>query len=909
MKPASLSGRVTKRADGTAIAGAVVSIARAELVSQLLSANEPPLVAITDAQGTWTLTPVLPGTYFVAASAVGFLPSSRAKLVVESADDQKGIDLALDAGGLVVSGTVTDILGGPVADARVTVKRGDIPDLGGSPDYVAVTKTDGTYAMSVAPGNYDARATHDDYRSQSHSVEVAAEPVTVDFTLTPGGVIRGVVVARDSGKPVPGAFLIADGGSGRGGGGATARADDSGAFVMRGLSPGALQLKAQGPGYASSSPTVVELAIGEQVDGVRVLVDRAYSVYGNVVRKGKPTEGVPGVQLGLFSIGTQQFGFALEPTDAQGAFVIHGLRPASYMLFAGGENNVPEIGTSIAVVDKDLTGVVVEMEAGVTLTGRVDPPVAGARVSLTLAGSLNLLNMFQIAKAALIHAETDATGAFTVRNAPRGAFELVAHAPNGDSGKLPLLIGDVDQQGLVIKLSPRASISGRVVDDNGVAVSGERVRAKRTDGDEEHVKIDFNQLRGTGATTRKDGSFSIIGLEAGTYELTVEGMTMAGAKSEKSEETKVADGQQVTGVTLRVEARDGVIRGTVIGTDRRPVADAWVSAQGHEDRFGSSTPVVTGGDGRFTLEKLRRGSYTVVATGPKGASRGEVKDVKTGTTTTVTLAPLGTLAGTVTLDRAPLKQYEIDCDGPGSPDHESVDAADGSYQFEHLTPGSYTCTVTASAGSAKGTIDVPTGPAKLDLVVERWGILTGKVVDILTHDPVPDVLVLAEGQGAQMIADVIGGTAPKTDARGAFTLSQVAPGSGKLVVTSSTTLLGGEPLSTKSYTVTSGQTVDLGTIEIVAPRKTEAGTFGFGTSIDNDKLVVSSVKDDGPGAAAGVRQGDAITAINGTPVTTLTPTIAQQIVSSGTVGIGVTVQLTLDRAGTPASATVTSVKW
>ena len=78
---------------------------------------------------------------------------------------------------------------------------------------------------------------------------------------------------------------------------------------------------------------------------------------------------------------------------------------------------------------------------------------------------------------------------------------------------------------------------------------------------------------------------------------------------------------------------------------------------------------------------------------------------------------------------------------------------------------------------------------------------------------------------------------------------------------------------------------------------------------DNNAILVSSVKDGGPASLAGIKEGDKITAVSGTPVSTLTPMIASQLLASGSVGVGDTVTLTIDRVGTAATATLTSVKW
>jgi hypothetical protein len=528
----------------------------------------------------------------VSAAATGFLPNTRTKLAVAAGEQRKGVDIALTAGGTIVRGTVTDVGGGPIPEARVTATRSRKPDLSGKSDFIAITNPDGKYEITLADGEYSLAATHDDYTNDSERIELEGHPLTVDFQLVPGAVIRGQVVARDSGKPVPGALVRADGSGRAGDGNSVAFADDGGNFTLKGLDSGSVEVNALGRGYASNTPTTVAVGIGEQIDGVKVLVDRAYSISGRVVRKRKPDQGLPGVTIGAFSIAAKSFGIALEPTPEDGAFEIVGLKPATYIIGAIGESSVPEIGKTVEVVDKDVEDVIVELDAGVTIAGRVEPPTPEVEISIEPQGTIGIANMFDAVKTVLVHGTTDATGAFTLKNVPGGAFKLEASAPAGNAGSIPLVVAETDQSGLVVKLEPRASISGRVIDTSGNAVAKASVDAKRLD-DDKSMKISFNDRRRGDATTKPDGTFTIVGLEAGKYRVKAStgreewfedvSEIKKGAAPPK-EKKNVAELELVgatakTGVVLTVEARDGVIRGTVIAPDKKPAADSWVTAR------------------------------------------------------------------------------------------------------------------------------------------------------------------------------------------------------------------------------------------------------------------------------------------------------------------------------------------
>ncbi|HTL35852.1 MAG TPA: PDZ domain-containing protein, partial [Kofleriaceae bacterium] len=404
-------------------------------------------------------------------------------------------------------------------------------------------------------------------------------------------------------------------------------------------------------------------------------------------------------------------------------------------------------------------------------------------------------------------------------------------------------------------------------------------------------------------------------------------------------------------VNLQIEARDGSIKGQVLMPDGKPAQDAWVSAHRVRDKDSKMTingeewegwmgpagpPVLTDSTGNFTITKLRKGNYDLMVDGPKGTSHAEQKGVKTGESVTIKLLALGTLKGTVTLAGAPVQVYDIECRGPHYDNNEKhVDDKTGVYEMERLTPGSYTCSVDSPNASGSGKVDVPAGPAeaKLDITLTRFAVVTGTVVSILDKKPIANVNVFAgndSNMNSATFNQMLQGTAPKTDASGHFKVERVPTGKGKVAVMPKDGFM---PLGTKEYTVASeGQVVDVGVIEVVPPREGDAGTFGMstgpifpagtgsgsamppgagpGSSFEGATLAVSSVKEGGPAANAGVKEGDVITKINGQDIKALGgPMQASQLLASGNVGVGVTVTLSLQRAGQPVQATVTSIKW
>src|SRR5262249_7501084 len=160
-----------------------VAIASSQVSAPRMGAltDTPSTIATTDASGAWTAVGIAPGGYRVTASAPGFVASTTDKIVVAAGEHKDHVDVALDAGGTIVSGTITDVGGGAIAGARITA-RNNAARLGRSGDeIVAISGDDGAYKLSLADGNWFATVTHEDYTHASKFFRVAGTPLVVDF--------------------------------------------------------------------------------------------------------------------------------------------------------------------------------------------------------------------------------------------------------------------------------------------------------------------------------------------------------------------------------------------------------------------------------------------------------------------------------------------------------------------------------------------------------------------------------------------------------------------------------------------------------------------------------------------------------------------------------------------------------
>ncbi|MCX4245613.1 carboxypeptidase regulatory-like domain-containing protein [Paraliomyxa miuraensis] len=891
LSPATARGRITAEGGG-GLEGAIVLLTPKGLDQQTRggSPGEParPLQARTRADGTWSIAPVPAGRYSLSATAVGYLPATRADITLVAGQDNDGLDLVLGRGGHEVRGTVSDIGGGPVEDVLVRVTRIDgSPFNFDRPALGVVTDDEGAFVLQLADGHYSVGTFHPDYVDASQTLRVDGGPRSLTFTITPAASIEGRVLARATGEPVEGA-IVSRSGEDTGGfvvqglGQDQVITDAEGRFRLRGMPSGVVRLHAVARGYSTRQPVEVVLGVAEQVSDVEILVDEALTISGFVVAQGDEERGLEGVLVGAFSLDPGRLYVASAPSAADGYFEIFGVLPGGYTVGAIGEDSLPNIlGASAAVTDEDVTDVLVVMNAGVHLRGRVSPGVP-ATISVRVDGeSMSMGTIMQTMSNALVRGRSGDDGVFDLHPVAEGALTVVAEAEDGSRGELKVEVGEVDLDGLVIELQPRASVAGRVVDANGGPGAGLEVAFRSTTpaaGATMTLSFDVQSGRRS-ATTDEDGNFEVDGLDAGDYEVSVSaarGPTLEWAEPVDPEQPRapiemtVNEGERRSGVVLAVEARDGVISGVVVGPDGEPAVDAWVTAVRNDSarewmaemtrgRSGggddepdeaeaekrernleqwemmglAEPPVLTGEGGRFEVTGLRSGTYRLRAEAHKDGARGYVDQAQPGTDVRIALEPLAGLEGVVRFRGKPVREYTVSVAGRSSR-QQQVHAADGRFFMSRLDVGDYEVVARCSEGVAKAQVEIAgRGTTSVTLDVGGWGTLRGIVVDAGTGDPIPGLSITVMGDGGPSASSVMGmftGAGPKTDAEGRFSVGEVPPGEGKVLFFDRDATGMGGAVAQADYEVEADGEQDLGTITGVAPSyipPDERGTLGL----------------------------------------------------------------------------------
>ncbi|HLT40659.1 MAG TPA: carboxypeptidase regulatory-like domain-containing protein [Enhygromyxa sp.] len=849
-----VGGRVTRADDGTGIAGATVLLSRKDLIQgQAPRPGEPtsPLTATTDANGGWQIPAVDPGRYMISATAVGFVPATNNDVRITGRGEQASIDLALAPGGALLSGTITDIGGGPIEGVLVRLQDSSQINFGfNRAPLAAITNDEGQYRLQVATGRYSISTFHSDYVTEGRLTDIPAGGRREDFKLIPGGTIEGVVLAQPDGKPIAGARVtFSDSRSGDGFGigesnlsvdGSVVVSDEEGRFRITGLRAGVVSLVARAAGHASVTPEEVAIGIGEQVGGVELWVDTAYTISGYVVPRGEPEGAIEGVLVGAWQM--QPFGLlvANAPSANDGYFEIVGVRPGNWQVGAVGEEHLLALtGATATVVDQDVGDLLVELDTGIYVRGRVDPGTR-ARVNVEInPDDVSLGNIAGTMSDALAGTVADENGEFELGPLGPGAgfggreLKIIAQSDEGFRGEAVVQLRREDIEGVVVSMQKGASVSGTVLDTLGVPQSGVTVSITPVDPKPRANVINFGGGSDQ-APTSEDGRFSVRGLELGKHDVVVKdskGRPMSWAEGTGPEPKQGADADEVPPLEidigdtvneqfldLRVVPRDAEITGVVLDAEGLPVADAWVRASLDIDpsqmwrrpgrdqtehvtgvvpeddgpkgpnwarsTFYSEPPVLTDQNGFFVIKELRRDrNYHLVAEGERGGARATLESVAPNSRVTLTLEQLSGIDGVVTLDGKPVAEYQVELVGPTRRE-KRVAHPQGQFRLDRLDPGKYEVRVSADAGTGEAEVELAeAGRAKVTVELERAGTLRGRVVGDKDGEPIAGLRIMVMSAGRMDPGAGLGmltGQGPKTDREGRFEVSKVAPGKGTI---------------------------------------------------------------------------------------------------------------------------------
>ena len=844
-----------------------------------------------DSSGHYKLASLLPATYLVSAAAKPFRPDvhhpqgdpKKTNVRLAAGQHLTGVDIALRPGGVELTGVVSDLTGGPIEKARVTARGNRW--TASSASVTTETAADGTFSLWVAPGNAGVLASAEGY---TDDWEWTYAPGKLELQLTPESSLTGTVVDAASGEPVGGARVSVDSSEWSEAGTFT---DANGVFRVARLTPGRYVAVARTDrGYGRSEGSTL-VGLGQSVDGVVVKLHPAARIEGTVVisTTKQPCEA-PEVSL---ADGPKRRWTSVR-SDPDGRVWAEGVLPGKYTVDVECDGyRAKDKYDAIVVADKDVTGLVWEVDPGAKVTGRVlakaGTPVEGAFVSArTVGGEARK-------KGGWGNDRSLPDGTYSLDGLPPGAYKLEvssdkAVAPK-DGFKVEVVAGATVQQDLV--LEETGAIKGLVVDSEGKPVPGIRANARALSG---------SRRWGDGeGRTDETGAFTVDGLRPGDYRVVAQRSWSASLRkpgttddAEQGERVTVR-ANQVANVRIVVESQTGVIEGTVTDSTGSPVGDAFISAARESDAAGAQKtgvnqtrwtwdekPVVTNTDGTFTLSKLSPGTYTVRAY-RKGGGEAVAEHVAIGGTATLQIKPTGAIAGTVRTASGPPEEMSITLRDlvTGFTRRESFFRTDGRFSLSDLPKGKFQLTAAAEAGQAQLDIALGEGEHQSNVAVELVSLvsITGRIVEHGTTKPVATIRMMAQPAmgGGGFSFSMSDEREFITDERGRFTIKNVPRG--KL-------MLRGMPRdwNDSDYTplllvreVRGDGTIDLGDLPIYRKRvkaNDPVGKLGirFAESPpdqppDQRVLAVSWIDPAGPAAKTELKVGDVVTSVDGVDMT------------------------------------------
>lgn len=643
-------GRVVNAAEQP-IAGARVSLRRdrgtdmrARMMRQMMGGQEEaPFEAVTAADGRFELRDLPAGSWSLEARAAGYAALTVPGLILPEGAGSTDLGTVMLPTGVAVEGYVVDPRGRPVEGVEVNASDATVPfammRFGRQEETVpgAVTGADGYFRIEDRRVgetiNLDAgRAGY--AVSSAPGVRVPPEE-PVRIVLQPASVVEGRVVDGD-GKPVAAARIVIFPTERRGGFQAkNGTSDDSGAFRIEDVPPGAVEARVTATGFQAAYVSNLEVRAGQDLKGVEIVLAAGAAVEGRVLSpSGKPVAGAE-----VRVVEEEARGFfrmpAMASTDGDGRYRLEGVAPGARTVQASHEGYrraVRDLEVRLGENTLDLS-----LEGGAEVRGRVvdegGAPVPGARVSLRegwrswdLPGGVS-----------------GADGSFTLTGVADGTYHLLGekqgYARNEEGQEVTVAGSSVG--GVEVKLS------------RGGAIAGQLLGLDFTDLAQVEVRSDGGGASRLG-TVRPDGSYRIENLAPGKRRVLA---TLPGGTRQARGEVELEPG--VSEVRLDLDFAEEGDGGTLTGRVLRngePLSSAMVSLTGP----GASRWGETDHEGRFRFEAVPKGSYELAVMVRGGTRHEEKLDIAGDRDVLIDLRTV-TVSGRVTdaADRSPISGASV----------------------------------------------------------------------------------------------------------------------------------------------------------------------------------------------------------------------------------------------------------
>ncbi|MGQ0614210.1 MAG: carboxypeptidase regulatory-like domain-containing protein [Planctomycetaceae bacterium] len=614
-----LRGRVVDPADAP-VAGASVRIG-------MWLAQVPPIVELqtTNEAGEFSFDAISSGNLWMRVEAPGFPILQRQVSLPVS-----GLLLVQLRTGGSIAGLVRVTAGAPVAGATVVLAT-DTPE-GFSGRGEATSDAEGRFRIeSILPGpitsvivlvpGWPPLVSGSGHASPVLALIKAGEEATCEIVIPGGVAVRGVVVRGEEGAPAPGAAIrllrvqqnyLADF--------ATGMADASGRFTLEGIPPGSYAIEAADGMWArkprrnswQQSPLTIDLDVveGTEPPEQRIRLEATGIVEGRI-SEGSRLANHSGVGLQVGDL------WESAQPDATGFFRFSNVAPGKNLVvqsWSPPAKSEPFDVEAGKVTNVTLgAGALPDFEG--TVTDRQGRPVSGATVNAAPGDGQQGGVVQQIQNNSWMAVTTDAAGRYRLivqewLRQQGAALTWYVMASHRDYASALLRVDKLPAKGetarLDFLLEEGLMLTGRVEWEGGraavnamIAVNPVVAPPPATQGAPEAP-----QHAGTmrSVVAGEDGTFTLTGLTPGSY--TISAALTGGSSGSQPVEAGA------NGILLRLR-ETAFIGGVVITSEGRPVPGARVTALGPRGERRGNTQ--TSGDGRFRIQGLERGSYSLEA--------------------------------------------------------------------------------------------------------------------------------------------------------------------------------------------------------------------------------------------------------------------------------------------------------
>jgi protocatechuate 3,4-dioxygenase beta subunit len=610
----------------------------------------------TASDGGFELPAVSVGALRLSAKKEGLIAGDPLKLQITDGAVVEGLVVELGQGNSI-EGSITWPDGRPGKGVRIEVEFDKTQQYGMTAFNAArgatgsaIADDDGRFAVrGLGPGPFSLKAQaeapgaspdREKEKFRARKDDVKPNTKALALVLRPPSGVRGRVVDT-LGAPVK-EFTIVAQGIGKGllkefGQEHIENTvkSEAGAFLVELPGEGDWQLTAQAAEHATSDPKALTLPLAADADEIVITLEKAARVSGvvadprGVAVPGAEVEVATGEPAWMRQVSSTKSPSAIA--DDQGRFTITGLKGGQVKLVATAKNHARSLDTPVDVPPgEERSGVVITLRVGGRLTGEVfdaGRPAPAMLVQATLLSTANQATGF-----------TDASGRFTIDHLEPGSYQVVAISTNRRGA---------DEDGS--QMDP-AKIMSQIKMASAEIVDGEEAHVVLGAPPKDPVRVHGRVMHGgepfsgamivfTGESKDLLAGMKTASLGAdGTYSVDLDGpgrfsVTVQSFSGKPGEQSSVEFKRVVPAVKdhqLDLVMPNARISGRVLGPDGAPASGVTITLQ---KEGGVETGSLFGGqfvmkstdaEGRFDLDAIKPGVYTVAAGGsPLGGMLGE----------------------------------------------------------------------------------------------------------------------------------------------------------------------------------------------------------------------------------------------------------------------------------------------